>query len=150
MSHGEFVATVPDWARRYYDFEWEITQDVPMHSPPTRPPFDHWIKFVDFPEFTPDAWWVAVDNGVPVGMSSLWPREKEPALASTGLTGVRRSHRRRGLATALKLKAMHWAVDNGFTTIQTDNEENNPMFGLNLSLGFVPAPAELEYRKVLE
>ena len=65
-------------------------QDVPMHSPPTRQPFAQWIKFVDFPAFTPDAWWVAVDNGVPVGASSLWPSHKEPTLASTGLTGVRR------------------------------------------------------------
>jgi hypothetical protein len=31
--------------------------------------------------------------------------------------------------------------------IETDNEENNPMYQLNLQLGFAPQPAELDFHK---
>ena len=29
------------------------------------------------------------------------------------------------------------------------NEENNPMYSLNLALGFKPAPARLAYKKII-
>jgi hypothetical protein len=31
----------------------------------------------------------------------------------------------------------------------TDNEENNPMYGLNVQLGFMPTRAWLQFRKEL-
>jgi len=49
---------------------------------------------------------------------------------------VLRSHRRRGLATALKVHAITWAQSLGAKTIATDNEQNNPMYQLNVRLGF--------------
>lgn len=35
----------------------------------------------------------------------------------------------------------------GATHIETDNEENNPMYGLNMTLSFKPAPAWVDYEK---
>jgi hypothetical protein len=34
--------------------------------------------------------------------------------------------------------------------IETENEENNPMYDLNLKLGFQPCPAWTNYVKVLK
>ncbi len=34
--------------------------------------------------------------------------------------------------------------------IKTNNEENNPMYALNLALGFKPAPASLAFKKMME
>jgi hypothetical protein len=72
---------------------------------------------------------------------------KRPHGLFAGITGVIRSHRRRRIATALKLCSIRYAQENGFTTIYTDNEENNPMFQLNLELGFKPLPAWTFYEK---
>ncbi|HRJ43414.1 MAG: hypothetical protein KJZ86_16565 [Caldilineaceae bacterium] len=37
----------------------------------------------------------------------------------------------------------------GGTAIRTDNEENNPMLGINKALGFVGVPAGVNYEKEL-
>ena len=67
----------------------------------------------------------------------------------TNLTGVLRSHRRRGIATTLKLHAMAFAHQYGARVIVTDNEESNPMYDLNMKLGFKPGPALVENQKQL-
>jgi len=82
-------------------------------------------------------------------MSQLWLIPAQPRRLQTGLTGVSRMHRRRGLATALKVRAIAGAKDSGFETIRTDNEENNPMYMLNVKLGFKPIPSWLSYKNEL-
>ena len=67
-----------------------------------------------------------------------------------GLTGVLRSHRRRGIALALKLLTFKYAQAQGVRYIETGNEENNPMYDLNVMLGFTPKPQWLEYRKEIK
>ncbi len=74
------------------------------------------------------------------------PAPGSPVL-HTGMTGVLRSHRRQGLATALKVHAIQFAKAYGAKAINTSNEEHNPMFQLNLALGFAPAPAWLDFEK---
>ena len=71
-------------------------------------------------------------------MTGFWISLAEPAKLYTGLTGVLRSHRRRGIATALKVTALEMAKARGVRTLETDNEENNPMYLLNVELGFEP------------
>lgn len=61
-----------------------------------------------------------------------------------------RSHRRKGIATALKLRAINFAKGYGAKVIETDNEENNPMYYLNMKLGFRPRPAWLEFEKKIK
>ena len=68
---------------------------------------------------------------------------------NVGVTGVLPSHRRNGIATALKLKTIQYAIDYGAVTLKTGNEENNPMYDLNMALGFKPKPAWLSLRKTL-
>ena len=70
-------------------------------------------------------------------MSQLWPSKVNPKSAQTGLTGVRRAFRRQGIATKTKQHSIAWAKAQGIEKIYTDNEENNPMYQLNLQLGFL-------------
>ena len=55
---------------------------------------------------------------------------------STGLTGVLPEYRRQGLCSAVKIHALWDLKKKGFKKVFTGNEENNPMFQINLMLGF--------------
>lgn len=48
-----------------------------------------------------------------------------------------------------KRAAIRFAQRWGAQTIITSNEANNPMYQLNLSLGFAPLPAAYDYEKDL-
>ena len=71
----------------------------------------------------------------------------EPHKGWTGHLGVLREFRRQGIATALKIKAIEALLKKSVTEIRTDNEENNPMYKINVALGFKPVPFSLEYMK---
>jgi mycothiol synthase len=47
----------------------------------------------------------------------------------------------------LKVCSARYAQQHGYRYITTDNEENNPMYRLNLQLGFEPLPAWVYYEK---
>ncbi len=58
------------------------------------------------------------------------------------LTATRREARGRGIALALKLRVVKYALEQGYTTIRTDNDTRNaPMLAINDKLGFVRQPA---------
>lgn len=141
----------PEWKQKVYELEWECALDVPTTDPLTKQPFEQFEKrTLGSPNLLPDAWFVAVDGDRYVGLSVLWKNLATDTLLETGLTGVVRSHRRRGIATAMKVHAIQYAQAHGGATIETDNEENNPMFQLNLQLGFEPKPAYLDFELPLD
>ena len=151
------MARAQDWKERLRDLRWALLQDVPEVEPPVRPTLAEFQRMIlDDPALDPAAWFLAVDTtavpdgemGQLVGMSNLWINDPARQRLDTGLTGVLRPYRRRGVATALKLRTIAFAQQIGAHTIDTHNEENNPMFALNLSLGFRPKPAWLSYGKV--
>lgn len=67
----------------------------------------------------------------------------------TGVTATRREYRRRGLATALKLHIIQFAKAHGVQEIFTTNDSQNPMYQLNLALGFKPQPSWVRVEKQL-
>lgn len=144
---SDLMPAVADWKRRCWDLEWEVVQDIPMSDAPTRPTFERYAQLLEVPEFEPDSWFVARHGDAWVGMSTLSTDPSAPGVFFTGITGVRRAYRRRGIATALKLRGIEFARSRGGRTIETDNEENNPMLDLNLALGFERGPTLLELRK---
>lgn len=140
----------PDWKTKVYELEWECLQDVPTSDPLTRRSLEQFERMtLNNPRLLPDGWFIAVDGERYVGLSALWRNPADERLLNTGLTGVVRSHRRRGIATALKVQAIEFARRYGAKEIDTDNEENNPMFQLNLQLGFQPQPAFVDFEKQL-
>jgi mycothiol synthase len=137
-----------DWKHKLWDLEWELLQDVPSPDPLTRQSFESFERqTLGNPAFYPSAQFIALDDDRWVGMSGLWMALGDPDKLYTGLTGVLRSHRRKGIATAMKVRAIGFAQEHGVKIIETDNEENNPMYLLNLKLGFQPQPAILDFEK---
>ncbi len=145
----DLPARDPDWKRNWYELESECWMDVPLPEPPTKGTFEEFESRFDSPNYDASAHFIAVDGDRYVGLTGMWISIAEKHKLYTGLTGVVRSHRRKGVATALKLHGIRFARGYGATIVETDNEENNPMFGLNLHLGFEAQPAWLDFRKVL-
>jgi GNAT superfamily N-acetyltransferase len=143
----ELAQRDPDWKRTWYDLGWELMQDVPSIDKPTRSTFENWSKRFTSPRYRMNLHWFAMDGDRAVGYTGLWLSDGDPEKIYTGLTGVVRSHRRKGVATALKVHGFRRAKELGKKCIETDNEENNPMFDLNMRLGFRPVPAWTEYRR---
>lgn len=66
----------------------------------------------------------------------------------TGLTGVRRAWRRKGIALALKLRAIAYARSVGAPVIRTENATTNQaMLAINEALGFAKQPAWITFVK---
>lgn len=144
---SELMATVPDWKRRCWELDWEIRQDIPLADTPTRLTLEQFSREFENATFAPESWFIAHRADEWVGMSIISTDPSTPGLFYADVTGVRRSYRRHGVATAMKLRAIEYVRAQGGQIIETDNEENNPMLDLNLSLGFKPRPAFLEFRK---
>jgi GNAT superfamily N-acetyltransferase len=145
---AEVATTDEDWERKLWDLEWELAQDVPASEPLTRLSFEIWQeRAIKSPGFNAEGQMIAMDERRWVGMSALWMAQGDPRKLYTGLTGVVRSHRRKGIAMAMKVQALEFAKRYGAVVIETENEENNPMYLLNLKLGFKPKPAWLEFHK---
>jgi GNAT superfamily N-acetyltransferase len=126
----------PDWARKCWDLEWAIWQDVPTNEVFSRESFEAFKKRVSARSYDRRGHFVAIDGatGACVGTSAVEWRDDDAM--DFGLTGVRREHRRRGIALALKVQAIAYAKRSGATLLISDNEENNPMYALNQQLGF--------------
>ena len=140
----------PDRDRKLYELEWLIDKDVPSPEPPSQVPFEEFQKVWEFTNLVPDAWFVALDEGEYIGMTNLWTSQADANVLYVGLTGVIRSHRNRGIAMALKLKSVEFALEKGFGEIRTWNETNNKgMLGINNRFGFVRQPAHIEFVKVM-
>lgn len=149
-SMKELAETHSDWQERYWNLDYKVGQDVPSPEPFKKRSLEEFIKSkIEGPDFELDTRWIALDGDDWVGISELWKSGAREDMAYQGITGVTRAHRRKGVATALKLVGIRYARQRGWRTIITDNEENNPMFGINLALGFKAKPAWLGLRKTL-
>ncbi|MFW6144366.1 MAG: GNAT family N-acetyltransferase [Candidatus Natronoplasma sp.] len=128
----------------------EITNDVPRPGEHTRIDFDQFISFFERPDFLPEAYIIAVKDDEFIGFTSHLKRGEEEVLY-TCLTGVKREYRGNGIATALKIKAIEVAEDEGFSKMTTENETNNEaMLHINQKLGFEKKPAWIDFEKVLQ
>lgn len=132
---------------KLHDLEARIEEDVPTSEASTKMAFKTWIasRQADNPDFLPDGYYVAVHEGEYVGISSVWAFDGTKNLY-VGLTGVLPSHRRKGIGLGLKVQVGLWAKAQGYQQIHTWNEQDNPMLDLNLKLGFIKQPTELEMR----
>ena len=150
-SIAQLKAMEPQWKQRLHELINEVLEDVPSPDPITMESFEQFDQQrLNSPRFLPEGYFVAMEGERMVGLSALWKNEVDPHKLHTGLTGVRRSHRRRGICTALKVRAIQYAKAYGAKVIETDNEEHNPMFQINLQLGFKAQPAMLEFSKELD
>lgn len=88
---------------------------------------------------------VALDAGEVVGFAGLH-QLAESGLYEHGLLAVRRDHRRRGIARAMKITQLQWLIEQGARRVVTWNaEENEAARTLNLSLGYRRLPSSIAF-----
>ena len=147
VSLADLAREYHNWQERHWRLDTAIMQDVPTPDPFSPRTLETFIRqHIGHPGFSPDVTHVAVHGDEWVGISELYIDPSHPQVGGTGLTGVTRPWRRKGLATALKLKVLRQARAKGVRRVITDNEENNPMFQINLMLGFKAKPAWLGWQ----
>ncbi|HET7759422.1 MAG TPA: GNAT family N-acetyltransferase [Gaiellaceae bacterium] len=134
---GGIVELREEHLRAAYDVCVETIAEVHAPLPAETRPFDEWLEH----ELRdPAVAFVALDGEEVVGYARLHTCGV-PHRLEHGLTAVRRSHRRRGLATALKRAQIRWAADHGFRELRTDTVEGNTgMRAVNERLGYLPLP----------
>lgn len=83
-----------------------------------------------------DTRYLAIHGDEWVALSGLHPKPDQPFIDS-GLTGVTKNHRGRGLAQAVKAMAITDALKRGYKEIRTSNDSRNAdMLAVNRKLGF--------------
>ncbi len=115
--------------------------DIPASEAAHARPFDDWaLQLLTHPLTL-----VALDGEQVVGYADLELRNALVGLLDNNLTTVRRSHRRRGIAEALKRTQIAWATEHGYRRIVTaTHAANEPMRRLNEKLGYHALPAQLD------
>jgi GNAT superfamily N-acetyltransferase len=91
-------------------------------------------------EWLRDPTWsfVALEDSMIVGLAGYELDAEQPQRGENVLTAVRRDHRGRGIARALKLAAVHLAAEQGLSELYTWTQQRNvAMQTLNRSLGYV-------------
>ncbi|HZU13045.1 MAG TPA: GNAT family N-acetyltransferase [Chloroflexota bacterium] len=132
---------------------WELdnatSRDIPGLIDFTQMPYDEWYRYtLEAPGSHAEIFWVALDGDRIVGMCQLELRS--PGYVDNAYTAVARDCRGRGIARALKLRAIEWAQQNGIKWMFTGNDlENKAMLAINIDLGYQMLPAAIEMRKDL-
>ena len=141
----------PDWQRKLFDLDVTVNADIPSIGEKHFLSFESWrVMRLERPTFDPNGWFVALDGDHYVGQSQGdINAESTPVQFITGVTSVRRTYRRRGIATALKVHVIGYAQTHGVEEIFTTNDSKNPMYLLNLALGFEPQPSWVRVEKSL-
>jgi GNAT superfamily N-acetyltransferase len=129
---------------------WEWYRDVPAPTPLAEepPPFAQARRmFFEEPFNDPAATIVAIRGESAVGVTATTVREN--GVASTNFTGVARAERGKGIALALKLRALEVLRRRKVRLLGTTNDEQNAaMRGINERLGYRPEPPTIMVEKL--
>jgi mycothiol synthase len=133
----------PEFARGMYEVDIEARPDIPGFDDVTAEPFEEWMKhFMRRPTDSPEATFIAVADEEVIGYAKL--SLTAPTAAGNSMTAVKRTWRGRGIARALKVTEINWAIANGYTELHTSNEERNDSINrLNARLGYRPGDATM-------
>ena len=139
-----------DCERKLYDLDWEVTRDEPGSEDDTRTDFETFLRDgLHGPQRLYDGYFIAVHEDEYVGLCLLNAQESGGAI-DHGITGVKRGWRRKGIATALKVRAVEYARTAGYTLIKTaSNYHNLPMLTLNERFGFVRQSEWIGFEKAV-
>jgi GNAT superfamily N-acetyltransferase len=128
----------PELTDALYEIGADGAEDIP--GMPARPTYEQWrATDIDRPTRKPELFFIALAGDEPVGYAVLDDYGRD---AYHGLTTVKRTWRRRGVATALKQTQIAVAKRAGYRRLVTASEERNaPTRALNEKLGYEPEPS---------
>ena len=137
----------PRCVEKLYELTTLLSQDDPARGPLAPPAFNarEALMWMKMPYVLPDAYFIAKRGDEYVGVSDVSLFEAVPGGLTQGFTGVKSEYRRRGLATALRVREILYAQSHGYQIIQaSDKPEQIAIRALNEKLGF-----ELMFEHVL-
>jgi len=127
-----------------YAVALECWPDMATPEPMPAPPYDDWAQ----EELRGPVVFGAFDNDRLVGYAALVTRPAAPEVLEHGFTAVVRSHRGRGIATALKRTQLTWSAEHGYRELVTYTQEGNEaMRAINEKLGYRDRPAWILVRR---
>jgi GNAT superfamily N-acetyltransferase len=132
----------PELAHGLWEVAREASPDVPGEEDTDVGPFEEWLdRDMKGIGDRPEAVFVALDGDEVLGYAKLAFNPERTDRAYHDLTGVKRAHRGRGIARALKARQIAWAKEHGDGSLQTSNEvRNEPIRRLNERHGYVLEP----------
>jgi mycothiol synthase len=138
----------PELARGIYGVACEAYPDEPGSGDVEMEPFEGWLsQDMQGSGDRADAVFVAL-AGDEVAAYAKLAMSVRPGYVMHDMTGVKRSYRGRGIASALKRAEIAWAKREGFRTLETFNdEENAPIRALNDKHGYRPARGSVTLRR---
>ena len=154
---GIRIATLADLMRtdqraleKAHALYYESRLDQPTLGRVVPLPIEKWrANFIDDPDALLDSYFVAIDGDAYVG-ETFGHRTAAEDVLGIGVTSVLPSHRRRGIARALKLRLHAYARAKGYREIHTDtSRENKGMSALNDELGYVIVESIAGYQLTL-
>src|SRR3954447_7754594 len=126
-----------------YAVTQEAWADFALAEPVPAPAWDDWVR----EEFGGPVAFAALEQGRLVGFAALMSRPVK-GLLEHGLTACLRTHRGRGIGTALKQAQIAWAAAHGYRELVTFTQEGNEaMRRVNAKLGYVEQPAWVTVRR---
>lgn len=148
-SMADFGDTLDNW-KRLHELDSVTDLDTPGVENWGHRPFDRYYREMrETSGFMPEGIFVAEREGEWVALHMV-SRHSLAGVMQTDYTGVRREHRGKGLAQALKARGVAFAKSTGATFLRTYNDERNaPMLAINAKFGFVVEPGFKTYRKDL-
>lgn len=124
----------------------EAIPDIAVAAHVSAPSYEHWLREHDRSTFH-----VALDDGKAIGFATLSPFGITEDTLEHELTAVLHSHRRRGIARALKRTQIAWAAERGYRRLVTWTQSGNvAMRSLNLSLGYAERPDTISVKGPLQ
>ena len=139
----------PDRDQKLYDLNWVISSEL-QGEQETKRDFDTFLKEeVNANYRLPEGNFVAVRGTEYIGICNLMTHDADKSVFHD-LTGVKSDYRRMGIGLALKVRAIMFAKDSGYTSVKTGNEVNNrPALKMNERLGFLKMPEWILFEKTL-
>ncbi|MGH2378364.1 MAG: GNAT family N-acetyltransferase [Candidatus Limnocylindria bacterium] len=136
--------------RESYEFGNAMAADIPRPEPIPMPPYEA-IRDMFFGAnslIDGEATILALHDGRIVAETIT--EQRTPGIAYTDFTGTAREWRGKGLALALKLRALRALKAQGAKLFGTTNDEQNAaMRGVNAKLGYIADPPVIDLEKML-
>jgi mycothiol synthase len=145
----ESVRNGDQFLRDLFDLEMVANRDEPGFDLDASTAFDQFVSSeLQSPEVLHDGSFVALHEQRLVGDSRLKRDPSRERVLHVGYTAVHPAYRGRGIAVALKVRAIGYARARGFAEIRTQNDStNDAMLHINERLGFVKEPAWIVYEQ---